>query len=198
MTRRDVPRVSRIGVPLLWIGTCISQLLLLGIFAKELYYQTRLLSPAENTVLTALAFALFSALAHPYSSGRIDTEGIHYRRYGPLKKLTWDSIELISWTGPRIEVTFKRKSFLDRTLLFWLNPLRAVRDYSAQQSGTDPDPPEVLNRIAALQVEYPPKIQLGPLVSPGISNAIILGFGAAVCIAAAGLVVRLLNFVAHF
>ena len=184
---------NRIGTPALWVFTRMSQLLWLTITVKAIFDARRNQDFAETFFYLGTLFVAFSVVLHPFSDGWVDSDGIHYRRYFKCKTRRWEEIEAIRWVGSRLKTTVRGKSFLNRTLSFWLDPLEAIKQYRIQESGGEPEPPAVLKLIAALPLDSPPKIVQGPLTNSGISMVFIAGFGSAMLIVLVGLLHRILQ-----
>lgn len=194
MKQRQSEQLVRLGSRVLWLGTRVAQLLFLEIVLKQIYDARNHIASADTAVGTTTLFALFSVMVHPIAIGWLDAEGIRYRKYVSVRHANWISIESLRWTGPQVKISFRGDSLLNSRLKFWLSPIDAMTNYGLQQRGDEPTPPVALERIAELSPEHPPKLFLGPLVSPGISNAMIAGFGGAICIVVVGLAIRMFEF----
>ncbi len=195
MKQTQSGKLVQLGSRVLWLGTRVAQLLFLEIVLKQIHDARNHVASIETSVGTTALFVFFSVMAHPIAIGWLDAEGVRYRKCVSVRHANWDSIESLRWTGPQVKVSFRGNNLLNKRLKFWLNPMDAMTNYGLQQRGDEPTPPPVLERIAGLTLEHPPKLFLGPLLSPGISNAMFVGFGGAICIVVVGLAMRMFEFI---
>ena len=184
---------NRIGTPVLWVFTRMSQLLWLIITMKAIYDARGDRDFVEKFLYYGAFFFALSFVLHPFSDGWVDSDGMHFRHFFRYKTRRWEEIEKIQWVGSRLKATVRGRGFLNRTVSFWLDPLEAAKQYRIQGSGGEPEPPAILMLIAALPLDSPPKIVQGPLTSSGISLAFFAGFSAAFLIVLVGLVHRIMQ-----
>ena len=184
---------NRIGIPALWVFTRLSQLLWLIITVRAIYDARGESDFVEKLFYYGALFFALSLVLHTLADGWVDANGMHFRRFFRYTTRRWDEIEKIQWVGSRLRVTVRGKSFLNRTVAFWLDPLEAAKQYRIQKTGGEPEPPAILVRIAALPLDSPPQIVQGPLKSPTISLAFFAGFSGAFLIALVGLLYRIVQ-----
>src|SRR5258708_776905 len=95
---------AQLGIYSLWLGTRIAQLLFLEITLKQINDVRNHIAPIEASVEIIPLFVFFSVMVHPISIGWIDAEGLLFRKYVGVRRVSWDSIESIRWTGPQVKI----------------------------------------------------------------------------------------------
>jgi|GEM_PF-5500510 len=155
-------RPEQMDFPPLWFVARGVQVLVAVLFAKTIYLDRR----SDNVLLDLLScigmVLLIALFFRGIATGTADNCGIRYRVYFRPKSVAWTEVEEIQWVSFRIRVLIRRANRRRRVLLFMLNPLKSVGAYWADRFGAEVPPPEILQRIRALQIDTPPKIVSAP------------------------------------
>jgi hypothetical protein len=182
-------RADQIDFPILWVLVRAVQILITVLYAKITYLSFGTGSFYWELFSSILFLLIIGAFAHGIATGTVDSSGIHYRRYFRLKTIARADVLEIQWVGFQLRVRGNRK----RKIKFLMNPLKSTGAYWANRLGKEVAPPEILERIHALQIETPPIIAS----APPYSKWIVRGFSGVVVLFVVIFLWRLLSALSH-
>ncbi len=160
-------RRDQIDLPILWALARGMQALATVIFAKFAYISHGTESFTEDLISEIGMLLLIYLFLHRLVTGTGDSSGVHYRRYFRLKTVPWGDVQEIQWVGFKLRILIKEGK-RRKKLVFLLNPLKDAGAYWAHRLGAEVAAPEILQRINALPIETPPRVDSAPPYSKWI------------------------------
>lgn len=155
-------RPEQIDFPTLWFLARGAQVLIAVVFSKMVFLASGTDSFSSTLYSFIGLFLMICLFLRGIATGTADSDGIHYRLYFRFKTVDWANVLEIQWVGLKLRAVIKRGSKRKRVLVFLLNPLKSIPAYWAHRLGADVLPPEILERIQALQIATPPAMASAP------------------------------------